>query len=60
MNKDEKKLLVLVWRPVDTKVEALRKQLGSMALFFYNDICPEVVTVYCGGHSLHLAHFVQW
>jgi hypothetical protein len=44
MNNDEKKL-VLEWQPIDTMVEALRKQLGSQALFFYNDLCPEVVAV---------------
>jgi U3 small nucleolar RNA-associated protein 22 len=44
MDKEETKL-VLEWRPVDTMVEALRKQLGSQALFFYNDLCPEVVAV---------------
>jgi hypothetical protein len=35
--------LLLEWRPVGAMVDTLRKQLGSTALFFYNDLCPEVV-----------------
>jgi len=44
MDKEDTKVL-LEWRPVDAMVEALRKQVGSLALFFYNDLCPEVVCV---------------
>jgi U3 small nucleolar RNA-associated protein 22 len=44
MGEDETKLL-LEWQPVGAMVDTLRKQLGSTALFFYNDLCPEVVAV---------------
>jgi U3 small nucleolar RNA-associated protein 22 len=44
MGEDETKLL-LEWRPVGAMVDTLRKQLGSTALFFYNDLCPDVVAV---------------
>jgi hypothetical protein len=44
MGEDETKLL-LEWRPVGAMVDTLRKQLGSTALFFFNDLCPEVVAV---------------
>jgi U3 small nucleolar RNA-associated protein 22 len=37
--------LLLEWRPVDSMVENLRRRLGHTALFFYNDLCPEVVGV---------------
>ena len=33
------------WRPVDALVNALRDNFGHHALFFYNDLCPDVIAV---------------
>lgn len=33
------------WRPVEELVQSLREKFGSMALFFYNDLTPEVIGV---------------
>lgn len=37
--------LILEWKPVRTMVSVLQSKLGRHALFFYNDLCPEVVAV---------------
>jgi hypothetical protein len=37
--------ILLDWSPVDSMVDTLRTRVGSMALFFYNDLCPEVVAI---------------
>lgn len=31
------------WRPVEEMVQTLRTKFGSLALFFYNDLYPEVI-----------------
>ncbi|EEC42738.1 predicted protein [Phaeodactylum tricornutum CCAP 1055/1] len=37
--------VILEWRPVDALIDRLRSRLGSWAVFFYNDLCPEVIGV---------------
>jgi len=37
--------MLLEWRPVDDVVQELRFRLGNLALFFYNDLSPEVVAI---------------
>ena len=37
--------LLLEWRPVYELVQTLRQKLGHLALFFYNDLCPDVIAV---------------
>jgi len=43
-NTDEEQVLS-DWRPVTEMVEALRRDFGSLALFFYNYLCPDVIAV---------------
>lgn len=43
MGKDDN--ILLEWRPVQVIMDHLRSRLGSFALFFYNDFCPEVIAV---------------
>lgn len=33
------------WRPVEELVQSLREKFGSLALFFYNELTPEVIGV---------------
>ena len=45
-NDTEKEQQVLHdWRPVDALVERLRRDYGSLALFFYNHLAPDVVAI---------------
>lgn len=37
--------VLLEWRPAQEAVQALRAKLGPLALFFYNDLCPDVLAV---------------
>lgn len=34
---------IFVWEPVKTVISSLREKFGSYALFFYNDLAPEVI-----------------
>lgn len=45
MQDDEMQQVCHGWRPVDALVELLRQRFGSLALFFYNRLCPDVVAV---------------
>jgi U3 small nucleolar RNA-associated protein 22 len=33
------------WRPVEEVVQSLREKFGSLALFFFNELAPEVIGV---------------
>jgi hypothetical protein len=44
MEKDNNNVL-LEWRPVQAVVQRLRTKLGSLVLFFYIDLCPDVIAV---------------
>ena len=37
--------LLLEWTPVKQLVRKLRHELGDLALFFYNEFCPDVIAV---------------
>jgi hypothetical protein len=37
--------ILLNWQPIESMVDALRERFGSLALFFYNALSPEVVTL---------------
>ena len=37
--------LLLGWRPLESLIEALRVRFQSLAIFFYNELSPEVVAV---------------
>lgn len=37
--------LLLEWRPLPELFEKLRHKLGQYALFFYNDLCPDVIAI---------------
>jgi hypothetical protein len=41
----EHQALLHDWRPVDALVDTLRNNFGSLALFFYNDLCSDVIAV---------------
>eukprot|EP00536_Pseudo-nitzschia_multiseries_P002622 jgi/Psemu1/183925/e_gw1.35.172.1 len=34
---------ILLWQPVQSVISSLRKKFGSHALFFYNELSPEVI-----------------
>jgi len=35
--------IILFWRPVDAVISSLRNKFGEYALFFYNELSPEVI-----------------
>jgi U3 small nucleolar RNA-associated protein 22 len=37
--------VLLEWKPVTELVQRLRDQMGDLALFFYNQYCPDVIAV---------------
>jgi U3 small nucleolar RNA-associated protein 22 len=37
--------VVLDFRPIQVAVSTLRAKLGTKALFFYNDLCPDVIAI---------------
>ena len=41
----EEHQLLTEWQPVPELVRMLRVKLGGLALFFYNDLCPDVIAV---------------
>jgi len=57
--------ILLEWNPVQAVVVALRRRLGHWALFFYNDLCPDVIAVVWRpfgpprGFSALVSEFVQ-
>lgn len=38
-------IVILHWNPVTAAVQALALRFGRYALFFYNDLCPDVIAV---------------
>ncbi|CAB9514855.1 Nucleolar protein 6 [Seminavis robusta] len=45
MRNEESDQVLYSFMPVDALVESLRKNFGSLALFFYNSLCPEVIGI---------------
>ena len=45
MRDAEEEQVLQDWRPVDALVERLRRDFGSLALFFYNHLCPDVIAI---------------
>lgn len=43
LRENESESVLSMWRPVSEVVESLRERFGDMALFFYNELSPEVV-----------------
>jgi hypothetical protein len=42
---DKPHRIILSWRPIHGLVEALQERFGTFAVFFYNELCPEVIGV---------------
>jgi len=45
LNSKQMELVLHDWNPIRDTVHMLRKQLGSRALFFYNEFAPQVIAV---------------
>jgi U3 small nucleolar RNA-associated protein 22 len=45
VKEEDSSQVLLEWRPIRAAVHAVREKLGDMALFFYNDLCPEVIAI---------------
>jgi hypothetical protein len=43
--KESNNKMLLSWQPIESVVSSLRQHFGSHALFFYNDLAPEVIGV---------------
>ena len=62
---DEVDGILLEWQPLQAVAAALRRKLGHLALFFYNDLCPDVLAVVWRPHgqprafSALLSEYVQ-
>lgn len=37
--------ILMEWKPIDSCVDAIRDRLGHLLLVFYNDLCPDVISL---------------
>ena len=50
-------MLLPIWNPVRSVLEALRSNFGQYALFFYNDLAPEVIGLVWRPHTFDTLAF---